>query len=195
VPGLEQLRLQVLEDRAEADLRLGRQDRLIPELRVLAARHPVRERFHAQLMEALTRAGRRAEALEAYRQARRVLAEELGIEPGPQLQLLHQQILDGDPALAAPPAGGETPPPSVPLTGPAGSPVEVPRQLPGMAAHFTGREGELAVLAGLLDRAGEKGPGTVVISAMGGTAGWARPRWLCTGRTRSLIASRTGSYT
>ena len=58
VPWIEQKRLQAVEDRTEADLRLGRQDRLIPELRDLAARHPVRERFHGQLMEALARAGR-----------------------------------------------------------------------------------------------------------------------------------------
>jgi DNA-binding SARP family transcriptional activator len=86
VPGFEQLRLQALEDRAEADLRLGRQDRLIPELRDLAAEHPVRERFHGQLMEALARAGRQAEALDAYRRARRALVDGLGIEPGPQLR-------------------------------------------------------------------------------------------------------------
>jgi DNA-binding SARP family transcriptional activator/Tfp pilus assembly protein PilF len=172
VPRLEQLRVQALEDRAEADLRLGGQDRLIPELRELAARYPVRERFCGQLMEALARAGRRAEALEVYRRARRVLVDELGIEPGPHLQLLHQQILDGDPALAAPPAG-HAGRPQVPaaLTDPAGSPAGVPRELPGMAAHFTGREGELAVLAGLLGRGGEQTPGTVVISAIGGTAG------------------------
>ena len=172
VPGLEQMRLQALEDRAEADLRLGGQDRLIPELRELAARHPVRERFHAQLMEALARAGRRAEALEAYRQARRALVGELGIEPGPQLRLLHQQILDGGPALAAPPAGRDgTLQAPAPLADSASSPAGVPRELPGTAAHFTGREGELAVLAGLLDRGGEETPGTVVISAIGGTAG------------------------
>jgi DNA-binding SARP family transcriptional activator/Tfp pilus assembly protein PilF len=172
VPRLEQLRLQALEDRAEADLRLGRQDRLIPELRELAARHPVRERFHAQLMEALARAGRQAEALDAYRQARRALVDELGIEPGPHLRLLHQQILDGDPALAAPPAGHDgTPQAPAPGAGSASSPAGVPRELPGTAAHFTGREGELAVLAGLLDRGGEQTPGTVVISAIGGTAG------------------------
>jgi DNA-binding SARP family transcriptional activator/tetratricopeptide (TPR) repeat protein len=172
VPRLEQMRLQALEDRTEADLRLGRQDRLIPELRDLAMRHPMRERFHSQLMEALARAGRQAEALDAYRQARRALVDELGIEPGPHLQLLHQQILHGDPALAAPPEGHDAvpqaPPPS---TDSASSPVGVPRELPGMAAHFTGREGELAVLAGLLDRGGEETPGTVVISAIGGTAG------------------------
>jgi Bacterial transcriptional activator domain len=172
VPRLEQLRLQALEDGAEADLRLGRQDRLIPELRELAAQHPVRERFHGQLMEALARAGRQAEALEAYRQARRVLVAELGIEPGPQLRLLHQQILNGDPALAAPPNGPGGPPQApAPAADPASSPAGVPRELPGTAAHFTGREGELAVLAGLLDRGGEQTPGTVVISAIGGTAG------------------------
>ncbi|MDX6390303.1 MAG: hypothetical protein QOJ73_1366 [Streptosporangiaceae bacterium] len=172
VPRLEQLRLQAVEDRAEAGLRLGGQDRLIPELRELAARHPVRERFHAQLMEALARAGRQAEALDAYRQARRVLVDELGIEPGPQLRLLHQQILDGDPALAAPPAGHDGRP-QVPaaLTGPASSPAGVPRQLPGAAAGFTGRLAELARLSEILGQAGSQAPGTVVISAIGGTAG------------------------
>jgi DNA-binding SARP family transcriptional activator len=74
----------------------------------------VRERFHAQLMEALARAGRRAEALDAYRQARRALVEEPGIEPGPHLRLLHQQILDGDPALAVPPASLDGTSPSSP---------------------------------------------------------------------------------
>jgi DNA-binding SARP family transcriptional activator/tetratricopeptide (TPR) repeat protein len=172
VPRLEQLRLQALEDRAEADLRLGCQDRLIPELRDLAARHPVRERFHGQLMEALARAGRRAEALDAYRQARRALVEELGIEPGPHLRLLHQQILDGDPALAAPPAGHDgTPQVPAALTGSAGSPAGVPRQLPGAVPHFTGRLAELARLSQILDQAGSQAQGTVVISAIGGTAG------------------------
>ncbi len=172
VPRLEQLRLQALEDRAEADLRLGRQDRLIPELRELAARHPVRERFHAQLIEALARAGRQAEALDAYRQARRVLVDELGIEPGPHLRLLHQQILDGDAALAAPPAGHDgTPQAPAPATDSASSPAGVPRQLPGAVPHFTGRLAELARLSQILDQAGSQAPGTVVISAIGGTAG------------------------
>jgi hypothetical protein len=172
VPRLEQLRLQALEDRAEADLRLGRQDRLIPELRVLAARHPLRERFHAQLMEALARAGRRAEALDVYRQARRGLVDELGIEPGPQLQHLHQQLLAGGPALTAPPASPDgTPQSSPPAAGPASSPAGVPRQLPGAVPGFTGRLAELATLSRILGRAGRQAPGTVVISAIGGTAG------------------------
>jgi DNA-binding SARP family transcriptional activator/tetratricopeptide (TPR) repeat protein len=172
VPALEHLRLQALEDGAEADLRLGRHDRLIPQLRDLTAQHPMRERFHGQLMEALARAGRQAEALEAYRHARRVLVDQLGIEPGPQLQILHQHILVGGSALAPPPADQDsTPRPPAPGTDSARSRAGVPRQLPGLAAHFTGREGELAVLAGLLERSGEEPPGTVVISAIGGTAG------------------------
>ena len=171
-PGLEQLRLQALEDRIEADLRLGRQDRLIPELRDLAAEHPVRERFHAQLMEALARAGRRAEALETYGRARRALVDELGIEPGPHLRLLHQQILDGDTALAAPPAGHDGPPQApAPAADPASPAAGVPRQLPGAVPHFTGRLAELARLSQSLDQAGRQAPGTVLISAIGGTAG------------------------
>jgi DNA-binding SARP family transcriptional activator/tetratricopeptide (TPR) repeat protein len=169
VPRLEQARLQVLEDWAEAGLRLGRQDGLIPELQELTARHPVRERFHAQLMEALARAGRQAEALEAYRRARRGLVEELGIEPGPHLRALHQQILDGGRALAAPAAGLPRRPAA--LTGAASSPAGVPRQLPGAVPQFTGRLAELAWLSGILDQAGGRAPGTVVISAIGGTAG------------------------
>jgi DNA-binding SARP family transcriptional activator len=169
VPGLEQARLQVLEDRAEADLRLGYQDQLIPELQELTARHPIRERFHAQLMEALARAGRQAEALEAYRRARRGLVEELGIEPGPLLRLLHQQILNGDPALTAPAAG--LPPPPAALTGTAGPPAAVPRQLPAAVPQFTGRLAELTRLSEILGQAGRQAPGAVVISAIGGTAG------------------------
>lgn len=83
VPHLEQLRLQAVEDHAEAELHLGHHDRLVPRLRDLAASHPLRERFHAQLVLALARCGRQAEALEAYQAARRALVEELGIEPAP----------------------------------------------------------------------------------------------------------------
>jgi tetratricopeptide (TPR) repeat protein len=168
VPPLEQMHLQALEDRAEAELRLGRHDGLIADLRGLAARYPVRERFHGQLMEALARAGRQAEALEAFRHAREALVDELGIEPGPQLQLLHQQILAGDPALAAPP--GDT----VALTGDtapsAASATAVPRQLPAAPEYFTGRHGELDRLAAIAHSVGARA-GTVVISAIDGMAG------------------------
>jgi DNA-binding SARP family transcriptional activator len=168
VPTLEQLRVQALEDRAEADLRLGCHDRLIPELRGLAARYPMRERFHAQLMEALAQAGRQAEALEAYRHARQTLLDELGIEPGPHLRFLHQQILAGDPAVATPPGEAVAPTGgSAPQTSAA---TVVPRQLPAAPEHFTGRHGELERLAAIADGVGARA-GTVVISAIQGMAG------------------------
>jgi DNA-binding SARP family transcriptional activator/tetratricopeptide (TPR) repeat protein len=165
VPRLEQVRLQALEDRIEADLRLGHHDRLVPELTDMAAAHPLRERFHAQLMLALTRTGRQAEALRAYRQIRRELVSELAVEPGPQLQELHQQILAGDPALAAPPhREADTPAAGRhPLT-------DVPRQLPASVRHFTGRAEQLETLTNRLADTGQAA-GAVIISAIGGTAG------------------------
>jgi DNA-binding SARP family transcriptional activator len=157
VPRLEQQRLQALENRIEADLQLGRFEGLIPELRELSSAHPFRERLHAQLMLALARAGRRAEALTAYLEARQVLVDGLGIEPGAELRALHQRILADDAALTA--ALRDRAPTAV-----------VPRQLPAAVAHFTGRESELKILSELLDHVG-RGPGTVVISAISGTAG------------------------
>lgn len=106
---LDELRLQTLEDRIDADLALGRHDRLVGELRELVDRHPLRERLHAQLMAALYRCGRQAEALEVYRDARRALRDELGIEPGPALRELERAILRQDPALGVPA------PPPVPI--------------------------------------------------------------------------------
>jgi DNA-binding SARP family transcriptional activator len=79
---LEELRLQAIEERIDADLQLGGAREAIGELRGLVAEHPWRERLHGHLMLALHQAGRQAEALEAYRQARTVLVEQLGIEPG-----------------------------------------------------------------------------------------------------------------
>ena len=99
---LEELQLAAVERRIEADLVLGRPDAVIPELEQLVQRHPLRERPREQLMLALYRAGRQAEALEAYRDARRTLAEELGLEPGPALQQLERSILAHDPALRGP---------------------------------------------------------------------------------------------
>ena len=96
VPRLERLRLQVLEDRFDAGLRLGHHQELVPQLLEMTARHPLQERFHAQLMLALAETGRRAQALHAYQEARRVLVDELGIEPGPELRDIHRRILAGD---------------------------------------------------------------------------------------------------
>ena len=108
---LEELRLSVVEDRLEAGLELGRHGDLVGELEALAAEHPLRERLRGQLMRALYRAGRQAEALEAYRNARRALAEELGIEPSRDLRELQEAILRQDPALdrAPMPAVGSEP--------------------------------------------------------------------------------------
>jgi len=96
---LEELRLAALEARIDADLALGRHDALTAELEQLAAEHPLRERVHAQLMLALYRCGRQADALAAYRRARALLADELGIDPGEPLERLHAAVLAHDRAL------------------------------------------------------------------------------------------------
>jgi DNA-binding SARP family transcriptional activator len=96
---LDELRLVALEKRIEADLALGRHTDLVGELETLVAEHPLRERPRSQLMLALYRSGRQAEALEAYQETRRALVEELGIEPGPVLQELERSILRQDAAL------------------------------------------------------------------------------------------------
>jgi DNA-binding SARP family transcriptional activator len=170
VPRLTELRLQAHELRIEADLNLARHTDVVADLRQLATAHPLREHLHALLMLALYRCGRRAEALEAYRQARNVLVQEIGGDPGPELQALQRQILHDDPALAPPPSppgdAAECEPPATSALSPP-----VPRQLPGGVSHFTGRTAELAALTGLLDQASAQPPGTVVISAIGGTAG------------------------
>jgi YVTN family beta-propeller protein len=101
---LEELRLIALESRIEADLALGRHDALVAELEALVAEHPYREGLRAQLMLALYRRGRQAEALETYRHARRSFVEELGIEPGPRLQALEAAILRQDTSLDRPAA-------------------------------------------------------------------------------------------
>jgi tetratricopeptide (TPR) repeat protein len=159
VPGLEELRLQALEWRMEAGLELGRHGELAPELRPLAGQYPLRERFAAQLMLALVRCGRQAEALEAYQRARGSVVEQLGTEPGAELRELHQRVLTADPTLAAPPAR------------PTASQVVRPQELPASVAGFLGREEELAALSGLLDWSAERTPPAIVISAIGGTAG------------------------
>jgi DNA-binding SARP family transcriptional activator len=96
---LEELRLTALEERIDADLALGHHNALVGELEACVAAHPLRERLRGQLMLALYRSGRQAEALEAYQRVRRTLVDELGIEPGPALQRLERAILRQDPAL------------------------------------------------------------------------------------------------
>ena len=129
---LEELRLAALEDRIDADLALGAHGQVVGELEALVAGHPLRERLRAQLMLALYRAGRQADALAAYRDARRALVDELGIEPGRQLQELEQSILRQDTALDLPVSSGTRP----------------GRRAAGI---FVGRERELAELAPALE--------------------------------------------
>ena len=177
VPRLAELRLRALEVRIDAGLHLGRHGEVIGELRQLTAAHPLRERFHGLLMLALYRDGLRGEALAAYAHARQVLIGELGTEPGTGLRQLHQQLLAADPELDLPgpgPAVSDRPgsagsaghEPAVP----GGPGPVVPRELPAGVRHFTGRGGELKELTALLDHTDEETP-TVVISAIGGTAG------------------------
>jgi DNA-binding SARP family transcriptional activator len=101
---LEELRLNVIEERMDAELALNHHSELVPELETLAAEHPLRERFRGQLMLALYRTGRQADALHVYQDARRALLDELGLDPTPGLQRLHSAILRQerslDPAVA-----------------------------------------------------------------------------------------------
>jgi DNA-binding SARP family transcriptional activator/Tfp pilus assembly protein PilF len=183
-PRLEQIHLQALEWRHEAQLHLGRHQELVPQLRALVAQQPLHERFHAQLMLGYYRCGRRADALTAYQDARRVLIDQLGVEPGPELRSLQQGILADDPRLRTPGTRGGAGPgrpaarlaasPAIQdghVTDPAQSAITPrPRQLPPSARYFAGRASELRALDGLLDQVAGPG-GTVVISAIGGAAG------------------------
>jgi predicted ATPase/DNA-binding SARP family transcriptional activator len=132
---LDDLRLAAIERRIELELEEGAHDVLVPELERLIAEHPYRERLRGQLMLAFYRAGRQAEALDAYRAARRTLREDLGVEPGPELRRLEGAILRHDPEL--------TPPARVrPVKG----------NLPAPPTSLVGRELELAAVTGLLRR-------------------------------------------
>ncbi len=158
---LEQERLQAFEWRIGAQLRLGGHGEVLGELERLAAEHPLREQVHGLLMLALYRLGRAGDALAAYQHARRLLVDELGVEPGDELRHLQQRVLARDPALAAPAAAVLPQQPPAPV---------VPRQLPAAVAEFAGRAGELKLLAAQVDKPAGTG-GTVLISAIGGTAG------------------------
>jgi predicted ATPase/DNA-binding SARP family transcriptional activator len=126
---LEELRVAAVEGRITADLELGGGAGLVPELEELVAAHPLRESLRASQMLALYRAGRQADALRAYRAAREVLGEELGIEPGPDLRALEESILMQDPGLH----------PSSSVATPALS-----ARLPARLASFVGRDEEKA---------------------------------------------------
>ena len=164
---LAESRVSVLEERIELDLMIGDHADVIAELRDLVAEHPLRERLRGLLMLALYRAGRQADALTAFRDARRHLQDELGIEPSAPLQKLHQQILTADPALIAA-VSAETRTDAGTKISP-GRPV--PAQLPHHIPDFTGRDAELDWLDALLDQDGGDAKNAVMITVITGTAG------------------------
>ncbi|MFI5889592.1 AfsR/SARP family transcriptional regulator [Actinoplanes sp. NPDC051513] len=170
---LLEMRADVQQDRIHADLELGRDASIVAELRQLVAEHPLRERPHRLLMLALYRAGRQADALTAYHDARRHLREQLGVEPGPELAHLHQQMLKADPALdlAIVREPGRSAQAS---TEPADDGTALrprPAQLPHGTADFVGRAKALSQLNALLGDDGTAGGRALVITAISGTAG------------------------
>ncbi|MFS4093537.1 BTAD domain-containing putative transcriptional regulator [Streptomyces sp. AF1A] len=160
---LSAYRTQARESRIEARLRLGRHEAVLDELEALVTEHPLREGLRGQFMLALYRAGRQADALAAYRDLRHQLAEELGVEPGPPLQRLHQQILRADASLLLAPR-----PPAAPVRSTDRTPVVAPRQLPHLSATFVGRAGESSVLHQLLRDGGDGRMPMAVIDGAGG---------------------------
>jgi len=141
---LEELRLQTIEERTEAELACGREGTVLPELEALVASHPLRERLRGELMLALYRCGRHAEALEVYQQARRTLIDKLGLEPSPALQQLQRQILAHDPSLAAParpPRGGTARRRRAALLITSGGTVLLAAGIAAAAAELTGTAG------------------------------------------------------
>jgi predicted ATPase/DNA-binding SARP family transcriptional activator len=139
---LEEQHLAAVELRVEADLASGRHAELVAELQQLTTQHAWRERLHAQLMLALYRSGRQADALEAYRHAREVLVEQLGIEPGGELRDLHQAILDQAVDLSGPRRSVSR------LPEPAGALFGRERDLAALVALVTGPEARLVTLVG-----------------------------------------------
>ncbi|HEU5110399.1 MAG TPA: AfsR/SARP family transcriptional regulator, partial [Micromonosporaceae bacterium] len=164
---LGELRLQAVESRIAADLQLGRHREIVAELEQLVAEHPLRERFWVQRMLALYRAGRQAEALQAYQTARRHINEQLGLDPGEALQRVHHSILTADPALDV--ATGSKAASSEPRPGAAAGRV-TPAQLPADVSAFTGRAVQLHDLDEMLpDDLGDAPAATVAV--VSGTAG------------------------
>jgi DNA-binding SARP family transcriptional activator len=160
--GLEEQRWAALEDCVDVELRLGLAHELLGELTDAVERFPVRERLRGQLMLALYRVGRQADALTVYRQGREALAEELGLEPGPHLHELHQRILNRDPDLL----------PAEQTEHPGPAPRPAPRHgLPRDVVDFTGRGKPIARLLSLVPADPQAGPATPVIEVIDGMAG------------------------
>ncbi|KAB8194130.1 hypothetical protein FH608_018300 [Nonomuraea phyllanthi] len=152
---LEQLKATVMDASLEARLALGQHAEMLADLEALARRDPLNERLRAQLMLALYRCGRRADALAVYQSARTTLAAEVGIDPGPDLVRMHQRVLADDPALT--PA----------LAARTAASHRAPAELPMGSAAFTGRSAEVARLRAMLTSAS----GATAVSAITGAAG------------------------
>ena len=164
-PWLDSVRTALTQERhaarldlTDVQLRRGEHAALLAELAVQSRDHPLDERVAGQLMLALYRSGRQADALDHYQDMRRRLADELGADPGPSLRKLHHQILTADRRLDVPAASR---PPGWP---------PVPRQLPAAPRPFTGRVRELAAITKSLDAQADAGA-TVLIAAIGGAGG------------------------
>jgi DNA-binding SARP family transcriptional activator/tetratricopeptide (TPR) repeat protein/DNA-binding XRE family transcriptional regulator len=183
---LSQRRAAVTIDYATAADAAGLHEPTVAHLRALASRAPLDERAHARLMVALAATGQQASALDVYESLRRRLDDELGVRPSRELTDAHLLVLReqvttagaapgpgpaqtaeaagaGGPAWKSPGSGGDP--------GPVGADRPVPRQLPAPVRHFAGRADELQMLTGLLGQTAGQAPGTVVISAIGGTGG------------------------
>ena len=158
---LEEARLMALEERLEVDLALDRHAQLVGELEALVASYPNRECLRRQLMLALYRSGRKAEALTVYRDTRQMLVQELGLEPSLALQQLERAILRADPAL-------EPVPPTASTTLDEPGPRSGPCELPPDVDDFTGRQAAVAEVQQLLE---EEQATAIVISAIAGKAG------------------------
>ncbi|MBB5960403.1 DNA-binding SARP family transcriptional activator/tetratricopeptide (TPR) repeat protein [Saccharothrix tamanrassetensis] len=181
-PWISAVRAEVEAERTAAELdhtdlllHHGRHGEVVAGLRARAVERPLDERLAGQLVLALYRCGRQADALDHCRRVHTRLAEELGVDPSPPLRRLHQQVLAADPALALPPSPSDATRPEG-----GGRPSPVPRQLPAPSQLFTGRSDELRCLATALDAPANHGA-TLAVSAIGGTGGigktWLALHW------------------
>ncbi|MFJ3228352.1 BTAD domain-containing putative transcriptional regulator [Streptomyces sp. NPDC086783] len=158
---LEEWRLQLLETRLDMDLEQGCHAEAVSELTALTAAHPLRERLRELLMLALYRSGRQAEALAVFADTRRLLADELGVDPRAGLRELQQRILRADPGLAEP---------SAPPAEPVATPVR-PAQLPATVTDFTGRAAFVQELSDVLAAASTAEGRVMAVSALAGIGG------------------------